>query len=133
MDLNQLLALVWSYATQYPVLSVLVLAFIVKHFLSSKGGPFEEYPGNKVINIESLAEWNEQITIAKTNRKLVVIDFYALWCPPCRRAAPIFGKMSLDYENVIFMKVDVDKASAVARDNSIRAMPTFKIFKDAQQ
>ena len=59
------------------------------------------------------------------------MDAYALWCPPCKTAAPIFAKLSEEYsaESCMFVKVNVDDARDVAQRLGISAMPTFKVFK----
>ena len=55
-------------------------------------------------------------------------DFFATWCPPCRAAAPIYGQLSIDNPEVIFLKVNVDEVPAVSQLNKISAMPTFKAY-----
>ncbi|PAA57682.1 hypothetical protein BOX15_Mlig015572g2, partial [Macrostomum lignano] len=65
--------------------------------------------------------------------KLVVIDFTATWCPPCRMIAPKFEQLSKDTPDVVFAKVDVDENEETAGSQGIEAMPTFLLFKDKSQ
>ena len=76
-----------------------------------------------------LADMDDFNALVQEN-DIVILDCYAMWCPPCKAAAPVFGSMSLEYENVVFAKVDVDKARALAKHLDISAMPTFKVWKN---
>jgi thioredoxin 1 len=71
----------------------------------------------------------ETILSEEAGDKLVVVDFTATWCGPCKAIAPEFQRLSEKYPDVIFIKVDVDKCKAVAQAQNISAMPTFKFFK----
>ena len=64
---------------------------------------------------------------------VVVIDYTASWCPPCKHIGPIFAGMSTEFKNVIFKKVDVDEAKDVAENAGITAMPTFKFYKGGEE
>lgn len=55
----------------------------------------------------SQADFNAQLESAGS--KLVMVDFYATWCGPCKVIAPKIEKMSQEFKDVVFMKVDVDK------------------------
>lgn len=65
--------------------------------------------------------------------KLVVADFFAVWCEPCRRIAPAFNAFATKYPNAVFVKVDVDKCQATAGRYGVTSMPTFLFFKNGQQ
>ena len=95
--------------------------------------PWPECPG-RVVGVHGLTEWKAVLASARSKSALVVVDCYALWCPPCKRAAPTYGRMSLEYdpETVMFAKVDVDAASDVARLLGVSAMPTFFCLRDGE-
>ncbi|KAJ1217972.1 hypothetical protein NDU88_005559 [Pleurodeles waltl] len=81
-----------------------------------------------VRKIRSVAEFDD--ILARSHSKLVVIDFTATWCGPCRRIAPVFDKFSTEYRGVVFLKVDVDDNPVLAQRYRIEAMPTFIFIKD---
>ena len=58
------------------------------------------------------------------NNKVVVVDFTAAWCGPCKMVAPKFEEFSKQYTGATFVKVDVDELQSVAEAAGIRAMPT---------
>lgn len=61
--------------------------------------------------------------------KLVVIDFFADWCGPCRVMAPKFEKMASEFPDVVFAKVNIQKAKDLADLHAISSIPHFKLFK----
>jgi len=62
---------------------------------------------------------------------LVVVDFWAPWCPPCRYLAPIIKELAREYAGRIkFGKLNVDKNPKTARRYGIRAIPTLLVFKN---
>ncbi|KAI1070770.1 hypothetical protein LB507_006743 [Fusarium sp. FIESC RH6] len=79
-----------------------------------------------VTPIKNLSEFRE--TLEKNN--VVIVDFWAPWCGPCRFISPVLEKMSESAPGIYFAKVDVDEAEDVSQEYGIRAMPTFIAFKD---
>ncbi|MDO4909804.1 MAG: thioredoxin [Corynebacterium sp.] len=61
---------------------------------------------------------------------LVVVDFWASWCAPCRRFAPVFEKVSENYEDVVFAKVDVDENQDLAGALGVQSIPTVAIIRE---
>ncbi|KAH9547920.1 hypothetical protein CY35_11G060200 [Sphagnum magellanicum] len=86
-----------------------------------------------VLGVVSKAVWESKIQEAKHAGKVIVVDFTATWCGPCRVMSPIFVELSKKYPTLIFLKVDVDEVADVASEWDIRAMPTFLFIKDGKQ
>lgn len=86
-------------------------------------------PKMTVHNIETADGFKE--TIAKN--PVVVVDWFATWCGPCKLIAPQIAKWSQSIPSIHFAKVDVDALPDLAQEYSVRAMPTFHIFKDGEK
>lgn len=54
-----------------------------------------------------------------------MFQYIASWCPPCKMIGPIYEKMSKDFPNVTFTKIDIDQFEETAGKYSIRSVPTF--------
>ncbi|XP_031566186.1 thioredoxin-like [Actinia tenebrosa] len=64
--------------------------------------------------------------------RLIVIEFFADWCGPCRQIASQFKKIVEEFCDVTFAKVDVDENEDIAEDEKILAMPTFVLYKNGK-
>jgi len=86
--------------------------------------------GIMVREIEKDADFPTCLSEAESaGNKLVVVDFFATWCGPCRNIAPKVQELALKYPQAAFYKVDVDKCQETAASNGITAMPTFVFFR----
>lgn len=61
---------------------------------------------------------------------IVLVDFWADWCGPCRRFAPVFEQASEDNPDVVFAKVDTEAEPALAGALRITSIPTLMAFRD---
>lgn len=61
---------------------------------------------------------------------IVLADFFAAWCGPCRMLAPLLGELATEMPNVSFIKLDIDDVPESAQDASVRALPTLVLYKD---
>ncbi|XP_072260535.1 thioredoxin-like [Pyxicephalus adspersus] len=84
-----------------------------------------------VKELESQDEFDAALESAAD--KLIVIDFSASWCGPCKRIAPIYEEISCANPDVLFYKVDVDDVADLAEKCGIQAMPTFQFFKNKKK
>ncbi len=64
------------------------------------------------------------------HKGVVVVDFYAEWCGPCKVVAPILEELSEEMKDVKFVKVNVDENQELAGNYSVFSIPTFLIFKE---
>ncbi|KAF9214264.1 hypothetical protein BGZ59_004024 [Podila verticillata] len=67
--------------------------------------------------------------LAAAGSKLVVVDFFATWCGPCKTLAPILEGLEKKHSSTVFAKVDVDQAQDCAERHKVTAMPTILFFK----
>ncbi|KAG9511120.1 Thioredoxin-2 [Fragariocoptes setiger] len=78
------------------------------------------------------ADFESQLKAAEG--KLVVIDFFATWCGPCKLMSPIFADLSEHYkDSVIFLTVDVDECEDLASEYEVSVMPTFVFIKNMKK
>jgi thioredoxin 1 len=72
----------------------------------------------------------DQFDSTVTDNDIVVIDYWAPWCGPCRGFAPIFEQVSNDNPDIKFVKVNTDEEQALAGHFQIRSIPTLMIFRE---
>ncbi len=67
------------------------------------------------------------------NKPLVVVDFFATWCGPCKMIAPVLEELAEKYDGkVAVAKVDIDKETELTASFGIMSVPTVLIFKDGE-
>lgn len=69
----------------------------------------------------------------ETNQGMVLIDFFADWCGPCRQLTPVLEEVARDVKEVKFVKMNVDNAQQTASDLDVSSIPTLILFKDGTE
>lgn len=75
----------------------------------------------------------ENIALSSLRGKMVLIDFWAAWCGPCRLVAPIVDELAQEYAGQVKVaKLDVDSSQRTAMKFGVRSIPSILFFKDGQ-
>ncbi|KAG5366392.1 Thioredoxin-2 [Yarrowia sp. B02] len=82
----------------------------------------------KLLSVTSLADFDKVLA-----SELVIVDFFAEWCGPCKVISPFVETLQADYSQVLFAKVDVDQGKEIAAKYSVASMPTFVYFHKGKE
>ncbi|MGX5915517.1 thioredoxin [Aliidiomarina sp. Khilg15.8] len=85
-------------------------------------------------NIIEINEQNaQQVLIEGSKNKVILIDFWADWCEPCKQLTPVLEKIAADYpDDMILAKINCDEQQAISSQFGVRSLPTLVVFKDGQ-
>uniref|UniRef100_A0A5B7BQM3 Putative thioredoxin H2 n=1 Tax=Davidia involucrata TaxID=16924 RepID=A0A5B7BQM3_DAVIN len=88
---------------------------------------------SRIIVFHSSNGWQLHFNASKESNKLMVVDFAASWCGPCKFMEPAIHAMAAKFTDVDFIKIDVDELSNVAQEFGVQAMPTFVLLKQGKE
>ncbi|XP_010532878.1 PREDICTED: thioredoxin H8-like [Tarenaya hassleriana] len=97
-----------------------------------EGSPFvEDKP--RVAEIKNKSQWRARLNALKDTDKLLVIDFTAKWCGPCKSLEPKLEEFAAKYTDVEFVKIDVDVLMSVAMQFNVHTLPAMVFVKRGQE
>lgn len=122
------------------IILFLLILFCVKIYLSKNTNNINVETnqvelGSQVAIESKVIEVNENNFEEEVlnSEKLVLIDFYADWCEPCKMLSPIIDEVSNEKDNVKFVRIDVDTNDNLATRYQIMYMPTLIIIKNGEE
>ncbi|KAI3788588.1 hypothetical protein L2E82_01359 [Cichorium intybus] len=92
-----------------------------------------QFAGGKVTLVTTKDVWDRKLSEAKTQGKIVVVNFSASWCGPCKLVAPLYIELSEKHPSLMFLTVDVEALTEFSTQWDIKATPTFFFLRDGQQ
>ena len=86
---------------------------------------------SNIVNITM--ENVQQDLLEASKQKLIMIDFWADWCEPCKQLMPLLEKLALEYQdNLVLAKINCDEQQQIAMQFGVKSLPTVVLFKDGQ-
>lgn len=112
------------------IIGVLILAFAIL-YLSAR---------SKMKNIADVEDNESILTLSdknfqhQTRGRIVLVDFWAGWCVPCKMMAPVLNDLTDEIKGKAFVgKVDVEKYQSLAQKFNVRNIPTMVLFRDGKE
>jgi len=112
------------------VTGVLILSFFI----------FRAFAMAKIKNTPMVADHMNVLTLTELNfqqqtkNKVVLVDFWASWCAPCRMMAPVLNDVASELSgNSLVGKVDIEKFQSLAQKFKVRSIPTLILFKNGAE
>lgn len=82
----------------------------------------------------SLMEWTDEQFQQQASQGLVLVDFYADWCGPCKMLSPILQELSIEFAGkVTIAKLNTEKAQKISNLMNITSIPTLIVFKEGKE
>ena len=124
--------LLFLFLTIILVLIIIFAVFIMNN-VNNKEKIDEKYietENTEIIVIEANNENFEKEVL--NEERIVLVDFYATWCKPCKMLSPILEEVAKENSDIKLVKVNVDKNEELCSKYNIQAMPTIIVFKQGK-
>jgi thioredoxin 1 len=116
------------------IVSVLAIIYLVIYFpqnysiLTNLCHNVKIQTKRKKMALENLTaeNFNEKVT----SSDIVILDFWAPWCGPCKQFAPIFEKVASEYPEILFGKINTEEEQELAAHFQIRSIPTVMVLRE---
>ncbi|XP_028774678.1 thioredoxin H-type [Neltuma alba] len=92
-----------------------------------------ELASGNVQLITSKESWDQKLAEATRDGRIVIANFSAAWCGPCKTVAPYYSELSEKYPSLMFLLIDVDELADFSISWDYKATPTFFFLKNGQQ
>ncbi|CAN8235875.1 unnamed protein product [Cochlearia groenlandica] len=86
-----------------------------------------------VVEIKNKYQWKSRLNALKETNKLLVIEFTAKWCGPCKTLEPKLEELAAKYTDVEFVKIDVDVLMSVWMEYNLHTLPAIVFMKRGQE
>lgn len=83
----------------------------------------------KVNHLSSITAFDQAVASGAQ----IFVKFGASWCPPCKKMAPVLEQLAPEFGDILFVEVNSDSFSSLARRYGVRNLPTVLLFKDSSQ
>ncbi|KAG7667695.1 hypothetical protein Ndes2526B_g01913 [Nannochloris sp. 'desiccata'] len=87
--------------------------------------------GSKIKEITNTTQWDELVKNSTSSGRPAIVQFTAVWCPPCKMIAPVLEELAGKHTDLDFVKLDIDNHAVtnIVADYSVAAVPTFVSLK----
>jgi len=117
------------------LLIVFIVLLIVSVIIVNKQGlrENEQSNANGKDHVYALEVFEDNFEDEIDTDKVVLVDFYATWCGPCKKLSPIIEEVATEHDEIKLIKVDVDQNPNLSQQFSITAMPTLVVIKNGEE
>lgn len=112
------------------VLGIIIVAFVLMRAIAMR--KIKSQP--LVADHEKIVTLTDKNFQLKTKNNIMLVDFWASWCAPCRVMAPVLNDVAAELDSKAFVgKVDIEKYQSLAQKFKIRGIPTAVLFKNGKE